>query len=145
MAPEPMPEADVPGAAPVALARRRGLVCLEPLLRWESALVVALVAVILLGTSISPQFTSSYNLFTTCTNIGDLAIMALPMTLIIITGEIDLSVASILALSAELMGALWIHHWSMPLIIVVCLLMGTVAGADQRLARHPRRAARRWR
>ena len=101
----------------------------QNILRWESALVVALIAVILLGTSISPQFTSSYNLFTTCTNIGDLAIMALPMTLIIITGEIDLSVASVLALSAELMGALWIHHWSMPLIIVVCLLMGTVAGA----------------
>jgi rhamnose transport system permease protein len=85
--------------------------------------------VFLLGTSISPQFTSSYNLFTTCTNIGDLAIMALPMTLIIITGEIDLSIASILALSAELMGDLWIHHWSMPLIIVICLLMGAAAGA----------------
>ena len=51
------------------------------------------------------------------------------MTLIVITGEIDLSVASTLALSAELMGALWIHHWAMPLIIVVCLAMGTVAGA----------------
>ena len=57
--------------------------------------MVALVAVIVLGMSISPEFTCSYNLFTTCTNIGDLAIMALPMTLIIITGEIDLSVASI--------------------------------------------------
>jgi rhamnose transport system permease protein len=98
------------------------------LLRWDSALVVALVAVVILGTSISGQFTNSYNLFTTSTNIGDLAIMALPMTLIVITGEIDLSVASILALSAELMGDLWLHHWSMPLIIVVCLLMGTVAG-----------------
>lgn len=84
---------------------------------------------IILGISISPEFTSSYNLFTTCTNIGDLAIMALPMTLIVITGEIDLSVASTLALSAELMGDLWIHHWSMPIIIVVCLLMGMVAGA----------------
>ena len=101
----------------------------ESLLRWESALAVALVAVFILGISISPQFTSSYNLFTACTNIGDLAIMALPMTLIVITGEIDLSVASVLALSAELMGDLWIHHWSMPLIIVVCLPMGTVAGA----------------
>ena len=102
---------------------------LEGLLRWESALVVALIGVIVLGMSISSEFTSSYNLFTTSTNIGDLAIMALPMTLIIITGEIDLSVASTLALSAELMGDLWIHHWAMPLIIVVCLLMGTVAGA----------------
>jgi rhamnose transport system permease protein len=100
----------------------------EGVLGWETALVVALVAVFFLGTSISSQFTSSYNLFTTCTNIGDLAIMALPMTLIVITGEIDLSVASTLALSAELMGVLWIHHWSMPLIIIVCLLMGTVAG-----------------
>jgi rhamnose transport system permease protein len=98
-------------------------------LRWESALVVALIAVWLLGTSISSQFTSSYNLFTTGTNIGDLAIMALPMTLIVITGEIDLSVASTLALSAELLGALWIHHWPMALIFVVVLTMGAVCGA----------------
>jgi len=122
---EQMPHADPP--APHHSRWRPA--ALEPLLRWESALVVALIAVFLLGTSISPQFTSSYNLFTTCTNIGDLAIMALPMTLIIITGEIDLSIASILALSAELMGDLWIHHWSMPLIIVTCLVMGMVAGS----------------
>jgi rhamnose transport system permease protein len=120
LAPEP--------ATPRPAARRRPA-ALEPLLRWESALVVALAAVLLLGTSISSQFTSSYSLFTTSTNIGDLAIMALPMTLIIITGEIDLSVASTMALSAELMGDLWIHHWSMPVIIVVCLAMGTLAGA----------------
>lgn len=98
------------------------------LLHWNSALVVALVAVLLLGNSISSQFFSSYNIFTAGTNIGDLAILALPMTLIIITGEIDLSVASILALSAELMGYLWIHHWAMPVIFVVVLVMGAAAG-----------------
>jgi rhamnose transport system permease protein len=101
---------------------------LKALLQWDSALVVALVAVFILGTSISPQFTSSYNLFTTGTNIGDLAIIALPMTLIVITGEIDLSVASTLALSAELLGDLWIHHWAMPLIFLVVLLVGAAAG-----------------
>jgi rhamnose transport system permease protein len=119
------PEPRLPSRLQRRLAARR----LEPVLRWESALVVALILVFLLGTSISPEFTSSYNLFTTCTNIGDLAIMALPMTLIIITGEIDLSVASTLALSAELMGVLWLHHWAMPLIFVVVLVMGGVAGA----------------
>ena len=123
--PSPALSPSPPSGWRAALAGTR----LQGLLRWESALVVALVAVFILGTSISSEFTSSYNLFTTCTNIGDLAIMALPMTLIIITGEIDLSVASTLALSAELMGALWIHHWSMPLIILVCLAMGTAAGA----------------
>lgn len=96
--------------------------------RWETALAVALVLVVLLGTHISSQFLSSYNIFTLCTNIGDLAIMALPMTLIIITGEIDLSVASILALSAELLGYLWMHHWPMALIFVVVLATGTLAG-----------------
>jgi len=99
------------------------------LLRWDTALAVTLVVVAVLGTQISSQFLSSYNIFTLCTNIGDLAIMALPMTLIIITGEIDLSVASILALSAELLGYLWMHHWPMALIFVVVLGAGTVAGA----------------
>ncbi len=90
--------------------------------------MLALVAVFVLGTSISGQFTSSYNLFTLCTNMGDLALMALPMTLIVIVGEIDLSVASTLALSSELLGALWLHHWAMPLIIIVCLLVGAACG-----------------
>jgi rhamnose transport system permease protein len=102
---------------------------LEPVLRWESGLGLALLAVLLLGNSISPQFLSSYNVFTTGTNIGDLAILALPMTLIVITGEIDLSVASILALSAETLGALWAHHWPMGLILLVVLAIGAVAGA----------------
>ncbi len=99
------------------------------LLRWESALALALVAVFVLGTQISSQFLSSYNIFTLCTNIGVLATMALPMTLIVITGEIDLSVASILALAAELLGYLWMHHWPMALIFAVVLAVGAVAGA----------------
>src|SRR5436305_15026610 len=99
------------------------------LLSWEAALVAALIAVFLAGNAISSQFLSSYNLFTAGTNIGDLAIMALPMTLIIVTGEIDLSVASILALAAELLGYLWMHHWPMALIFVVVLGAGAMAGA----------------
>ncbi len=101
---------------------------LAPLVRWESGLALAVVAVLIAGSSISSQFFSSYNIFTLCTNIGDLALLALPMTLIIITGEIDLSVASILAVSAETMGALWTHHWPIALIFVVCLAIGALAG-----------------
>ena len=98
------------------------------MLRWESALLIALIGVFVLGISVSPQFTSSFNLFTLCTNTGDLEIMALPMTLIVLVGEIDLSVASILAMSSELLGALVLHHWPMGLIFVVCIAMGAVAG-----------------
>lgn len=101
---------------------------LAPFVRWETGLAIALVAVLIFGSSVSSQFFSSYNIFTLCTNIGDLAIMALPMTLIIITGEIDLSVASVLAVSAETLGVLWTHHWPIGLIFVVCLVIGAIAG-----------------
>jgi rhamnose transport system permease protein len=96
---------------------------------WEAALVVALVVVFALGVDSSSYFLSSYNLFTLCTNIGDLALMALPMTLIIMVGEIDLSVASTLALSGETLGYLWSHHWPMGLIFVVVIALGVVLGA----------------
>jgi rhamnose transport system permease protein len=55
--------------------------------------------------------------------------MALPMTLIIMVGEIDLSVASTLALSGETLGYLWSHHWPMAAIFVVVIALGVVLGA----------------
>jgi rhamnose transport system permease protein len=96
---------------------------------WEAALAVAVVLVFLLGVESSSYFLGSYNLFTLCTNIGDLALMALPMTLIIMVGEIDLSVASTLALSGETLGYLWLHHWPMGAIFVVVIALGMVLGA----------------
>jgi rhamnose transport system permease protein len=96
---------------------------------WEAALVAALIAVFALGSASSGEFLSSYNLFTLCTNIGDIAIMALPMTLIIMVGEIDLSVASTLGLAAETMGYLWSHGWPMSAILVVVIALGAVCGA----------------
>ena len=51
--------------------------------------------------------------------------MALPMTLIVISGEIDLSVASILGMSSALLGFLWARHWPMLAIFVVVALPGS--------------------
>jgi rhamnose transport system permease protein len=88
-----------------------------------------LVAVFGLGAKSSDQFLTSFNLQTIGTSVGDLAIMALPMTLIIVVGEIDLSVASILALAGETLGYLTLHHWSLGLIFVVVIALGALAGA----------------
>ena len=54
--------------------------------------------------------------------------MALPMTLIIISGEIDLSVASILGMTSALLGILWNDHWPMLAIFPVLLVAGAAAG-----------------
>src|ERR1700735_1197007 len=55
--------------------------------------------------------------------------MALPMALIIISGEIDLSVESTLGMSSALLGVLWADHWPMLAIFVVVAVVGAVAGA----------------
>jgi rhamnose transport system permease protein len=96
--------------------------------RWEVGLVFALAAVMVFGISASSQFLTSFNLFYLNLSIGEVAIMTLPMTLIIVTGEIDLSVASILGMSSALVGDLYSRGWPMWLVIVTVLLVGAVAG-----------------
>jgi rhamnose transport system permease protein len=97
--------------------------------RWEVGLVGALLAVIVFGVLSSSEFLTSTNLFYLNLSIGEVAIMALPMTLIIITGEIDLSVASILGMSSALLGDLFSRGWPMPLVLVIVLVVGAIAGA----------------
>jgi rhamnose transport system permease protein len=102
---------------------------LQSLLRWEVGIAGAAVAVLLLGISVSPQFLTTGNLFYLTVSTGEVAIMTLPLTLIVITGEIDLSVASTLGLASALVGWLWSEGWPMPAIIPVVLLTGVVTGA----------------
>jgi rhamnose transport system permease protein len=97
--------------------------------RWETGLAVAVVAIGILGVSTSPEFLTGYNLFNLGQQSGEIAIMALPMTLIIISGEIDLSVASIMGMSSALLGYLWHKHWPMLGIFAFILLAGVLAGA----------------
>ncbi|HVK45848.1 MAG TPA: ABC transporter permease [Micropruina sp.] len=56
-------------------------------------------------------------------------LIALPMTLIIITGEIDLSVASIAGLTSAVLGVLWAGGMNITLAILLSVLIATVAGA----------------
>jgi rhamnose transport system permease protein len=101
---------------------------LRGLLRWESALVVVLIATLIFGSSGSPYFLSSSNLFYIGLNMGEIAIMALPLTLIIMTGEIDLSVASMLGLSGTVMGSLFSAGWPIWLAIAASLAVGALGG-----------------
>ena len=68
---------------------------------------MVVIAIVGLRRAASPEFLTSGNLFNLGLTSGEIAIMALPMTLIIISGEIDLSVASILGMSSALLGVLW--------------------------------------
>ena len=97
--------------------------------RWETGLALVVVIIAIVGASVSPQFFTSNNFFNLGLSNGEIAIMTLPMTLIIISGEIDLSVASILGLASALLGVLWSEGWPMPAIFVVIAVVGLAAGA----------------
>jgi rhamnose transport system permease protein len=97
--------------------------------RWELLLLVALGVTVLYGAEVSPYFLHSTNLFFICLNVGEVAIMALPLTLLVVTGEIDLSVASTLGLSGVLMAELFKHGWGIWPAMIAAVLLGAVLGA----------------
>ena len=88
-------------AIPDRLPRRPADVAL----RWEVLLLVFLALVVLINVRLSPFFLDPYNLSDATFNFTEKAIVALPMTLLIIAGDIDLSVASIIALASTAIGA----------------------------------------
>jgi rhamnose transport system permease protein len=96
---------------------------------WD-AVVIALLVVFLLVASVAvDNFGTTRNLSFLVLDLAPILLIALPMTLVIVTGEIDLSVASTLGLSSAAMGAMWEAGLSIELIIPLCLLLGAVLGA----------------
>jgi ribose transport system permease protein len=67
-------------------------------------------------------------LFGLTENIMEIGLMALPMTLIIITSGIDLSVGSNMALSAVVLGSVYGATQNFPLALACCLATGILAG-----------------
>ncbi|HZM80264.1 MAG TPA: ABC transporter permease [Candidatus Limnocylindrales bacterium] len=97
---------------------------------WDAVVVVALVAVSIVGAfTIEGVGDPRFWRFVTLEAIP-IALIALPMTLIVITGEIDLSVASVLGLTCTVMGQLWVSGvTSLPLLIAISALLGAALGA----------------
>jgi rhamnose transport system permease protein len=100
----------------------------ETPLRWEILLVIVLVLSLTLGRVLSPVFLTGANISNVLADLTEIALMALPMTLIIVAAEIDLSVASVLGASSALMGVLWHMGLPMPVVIVLVLIVGALAG-----------------
>ncbi|GAC1359502.1 MAG: ABC transporter permease [Ktedonobacteraceae bacterium] len=98
------------------------------LLSWETLLIALLVVVASVGTSLSPYFLTGSNLSLMTQDIMEKAIMALPMTLIIVAGEIDLSVASMLGLSSVIVGVTWKAGLPLGLGISIALAVGVLGG-----------------
>ena len=100
----------------------------ETPLQWEVLMVIVLILSLGLGRWLSPVFLTGANLSNVLADLTEIALMALPMTLIIVAAEIDLSVASVLGASSALMGVLWHMGLPMPVVIGLVLIAGALAG-----------------
>jgi rhamnose transport system permease protein len=97
-------------------------------LRWEWLLVALIVVVTIINTRLSPFFLNGNNLLRTTSDFMEIGIMMLPMVFIIITGNIDLSIASTLGLAASLMGWLFMGGWNIWAAAAVALGVSVLAG-----------------
>jgi rhamnose transport system permease protein len=96
----------------------------------EFAVFALLVGVFLYATANVEFFDGPLTLYFLFRDLAPVLVVALPMTLIIMTGEIDLSVASTMGLSAVVMAMLHFDAgWSVPAAAAVAVVVGTLCGA----------------
>jgi rhamnose transport system permease protein len=98
------------------------------LARWETLLAFLVAALVWVGTSSSPVFLTAGNLGNAISAVMEVSIMALAMTLVIIAGEIDLSVESMAGLAAAVLGFLWMSDVPLALAIPAVIAMGALGG-----------------
>ena len=95
----------------------------------EAVLLVILVAAVIVLATQTDRFFTLDNLLNQGMLMTEVGLIAMPMTFVIITGGIDLSVGSALGMCAILLGYAW-HNWGFPLpfAIAFALAAGAAGG-----------------
>ncbi|MBV7396873.1 ABC transporter permease [Mameliella sediminis] len=96
---------------------------------WESLLMLVAIAIFVANSFASPYFLDAWNLSDASFNFTEKAMVAFAMALLIISGEIDLSVAAIIALASTAMGAAAEVGLGTPVLVLIGLGTGLICGA----------------
>lgn len=96
---------------------------------WEALLIIVFIATFTINAFASPYFLNAWNLSDATFNFTEKAMIAFAMAMLIIAGEIDLSVASIIALSSTAMGLAMTAGAGTPVIVLTGIATGLVCGA----------------
>ena len=96
---------------------------------WETILLIVAIAVFIINSFASPYFLNAWNLSDATFNFTEKALIAFAMAMLIIAGEIDLSVASIIALTSTAMGLAMQAGAGVPVLVMVGLVTGLLCGA----------------
>jgi rhamnose transport system permease protein len=96
---------------------------------WEALLVVVALAIFVANSFASPYFLDPWSLSDLTFNFTEKGLIALAMALLIISGEIDLSVAAIIALASTLMGMAVQMGVGTPGLVAIGIAVGLACGA----------------
>lgn len=102
---------------------------LRALQRWEVVLLLLLILAVAAGAYAVPGFGTAENASAATASLMEVAIIALPSAMIIIMGDIDLSVGSVVALSSALFGRFVQDGMPLATCVILVLLSGALAGA----------------
>lgn len=90
----------------------------------ELGIVLALVIVVGATTIDNPRFLSATSIQNLLSGAAIIALLAIGETIVIITRNVDLSIGSVLGISAYASGVLYVHHPHVPLVLVFLLALG---------------------
>jgi D-xylose transport system permease protein len=91
--------------------------------------IVGLIVIAAIFQALNPVFLTSTNLVNLLYDSAAVGTIALGIVMVLMLGEIDLSVGSLSGLSSALLGVLWVNRgWPALLAIVVAILSGAVIG-----------------
>ncbi|MBZ9907568.1 ABC transporter permease [Mesorhizobium sp. BR115XR7A] len=96
---------------------------------WEALLVVVAIAIFAVNSFASPYFLDPYSLSDLTFNFTEKGLIAFAMALLIISGEIDLSVAAIIALASTMMGMAVQAGAGTPVLVLIGIVVGLGCGA----------------
>lgn len=96
---------------------------------WEALLAVVAVGIFVLNAFASPYFLDPWNLSDASFNFTEKAMIAFAMAMLIVAGEIDLSVGAIIALASTVMGLAMTAGAGTPVLVVLGLATGLACGA----------------
>jgi rhamnose transport system permease protein len=112
-----------------AIPDRLGTPVSRILASWEVLLFGVAVLIFIANSLASPYFLDAWNLSDATFNFTEKAMIAFAMALLIIAGEIDLSVAAIIALASTAMGAAAQAGVGTPGLVAIGIGVGVLCGA----------------
>lgn len=124
-----MTEVSDAAVPPRTIPDRLGTPWSRLLTSWEVLLFGVAVLIFVANSFASPYFLNAWNLSDATFNFTEKAMIAFAMAMLVIAGEIDLSVAAIIALASTAMGAAAQAGFGTPALVAVGIGTGLACGA----------------